>query len=96
GSTEHTVEGAAALALLEPDPVGDPPLPVRDRVLALALELIDSERETLSAFAERRAQELLSDHRRVRTASDARGSYSVKPLLPADVIGVYVLLPKVN
>lgn len=96
GTEGQTIEGDAALALLEPDPIGDPPPPVRDRVLASALDLIQTEKDRLSDFADRRAQELLTDHRRVRTASDARGSYSVKPLLPADVIGVYVLLPKVN
>ena len=50
----------------------------------------------LATFAERRAQALLADHRRVREAADARGSYSVKSLLPVDVIGLFVLLPKVN
>ena len=48
----------------------------------------------LDAFAERRAQALLADHRRVREAADARGSYSVKALLPPDVIGLFVLLPQ--
>jgi hypothetical protein len=32
----------------------------------------------------------------VREAADARGSYSVKALLPADVIGLFVLLPQVG
>ncbi|HMY57394.1 MAG TPA: helicase SNF2, partial [Pseudomonadota bacterium] len=96
GSEHRHIEGDAALALLEPPPVGDPPPPVRERMLLAAMDLIQSEQESLRSFADLRAQELLSDHRRVRTASDARGSYSVKPLLPADVIGVYVLLPKVN
>ena len=51
---------------------------------------------SLDAFAERRARALLADHRRVREAADARGSYSVKALLPPDVIGLFVLLPAVN
>jgi hypothetical protein len=32
----------------------------------------------------------------VREAADARGGYNVKALLPADVIGLFVLLPSVN
>lgn len=32
----------------------------------------------------------------IREAADARGSYSVKALLPADVIGLFVLLPRVD
>jgi hypothetical protein len=55
-----------------------------------------SRRADLEAFAVRRAQLLLADHRRVREAADARGTYSVKALLPPDVIGLYVLLPKVG
>jgi len=31
----------------------------------------------------------------VREAAAARGSVSVSPLLPADVIGLWVLLPRV-
>jgi hypothetical protein len=69
---------------------------VRERELTKALGLVDSSRAQIDAVAERRAQALLADHRRVREAADARGSYSVKALLPADVIGVYVLLPEVK
>jgi hypothetical protein len=32
----------------------------------------------------------------VREASDARGSWSVKALLPADVVGLFILLPRVT
>ena len=50
----------------------------------------------LSAEAERRAQELLEAHRRVRTASQQKGiRYRVEPNLPPDVLGVYVYLPAV-
>ena len=40
------------------------------------------------------ADTLLEDHRRVRRASDATGRYRVAPILPVDVIGVYVLVPR--
>jgi hypothetical protein len=50
----------------------------------------------LETFAKSRADALLEDHRRVREASDARGKYTVKALLPVDVIGLYVLLPRVD
>ena len=61
-----------------------------------ALDDLGQRRSDLSTFAERRALALLSDHRRVREAADARGTYQVKALLPADVIGLYVLVPKVD
>jgi len=39
---------------------------------------------------------VLADHRRVREASDARGTYKVTPLPPPDLIGLYVLLPDLS
>lgn len=96
GTEKPPLEGPEALALLSPPPAGDPPLHVRDRAAAQALSLLDARRPDLSAFAERRAQALLADHRRVREAADARGSYSVKAILPPDVIGLFVLLPQVD
>ena len=54
----------------------------------------------LEAFAHERADALLADHVRVREASDPdvrrgrrRDHTSVAPLLPVDVIGMFVLLP---
>ncbi len=90
------VEGPDALALLQPEPLADPPPPARDRWVTEALRQMAGRTADLHAFAERRAQTLLADHRRVREASDARGSYSVKAMLPVDVVGVFVLLPKVD
>ena len=90
------LEGDAALALLQPEPLGDPPAHVRDRAVTQALDELRDRAAAIAAFAERRAQELLNDHRRVREASGARGSYGVQPVLPADVIGLFVLLPKVG
>jgi superfamily II DNA or RNA helicase len=96
GSSLTPLEGAEALALLAPPPAADPPAHVRERAVQQALTHLEARLAELDAFAERRAQALLADHRRVREAADARGSYSVKALLPADVIGLFVLLPKVS
>ena len=89
-------EGPDALALLQPAPASDPPPHVRERAVTAALAQLESASEELNAFAERRAQTLLADHRRVREAADARGSYAVKAVLPPDVIAVFVLLPRVD
>jgi superfamily II DNA or RNA helicase len=96
GSEALLIEGAEALALLAPPPSADPPLHVRERAVQQALLQIETHAAELDAFAERRAQVLLADHRRVREAADARGSYSVKAFLPADVIGLFVILPRVD
>ena len=96
GQAEAIVDGADALALLAPAPAADPPSHVRDRAVQQAVEQLQARRAELDAFAEQRAKALLADHRRVREAADARGSYSVKAILPPDVIAAFVLLPRVN
>jgi superfamily II DNA or RNA helicase len=95
-SPTATLEGADALALLRQPPVGEPPAPVRERQLAQALQRLQGRLGELDAFADRRALALLEDHRRVREASKDRGRYAVRAIRPADVIGLFVLLPKVN
>jgi superfamily II DNA or RNA helicase len=90
------LEGPDALALLSPVPASDPPAHVRERAITQALGRLETQMSELDAFAERRALALLADHRRVREAAEALGRYSVKALLPADVIGLFVLLPKVD
>jgi hypothetical protein len=90
------LEGAAALALLAPTPRADLPLHVRDRAVTQALASLGVRRGDLDAFAERRSAALLADHRRVRQAAKAGGSYGAKALLPPDVVGLFVLLPKVD
>ena len=90
------LEGPNALALLSPIPISDPPPHVRERAITQALSQLETRLPEFDAFAERRAQALLADHRRVREAAGAPGRYSVKALLPADFIGLFVLLPKAD
>ena len=68
----------------------------RHRQVITALAQWPAWQPTLEAYARERADALLADHRRVRAASQARGRYEVKPLLPVDVIGVFVLLPPLD
>jgi hypothetical protein len=96
GAETALLEANDALALLAPPPVTDPPPHVRERAVNQAVQQLETRLADLDAFGERRAQALLADHRRVREAADARGSYSVKALLPVDVIGLFVLLPRVD
>ena len=87
------IEGAAVLDLLNHPPDKDPPKALCDRVFQEAINSVKDLGTSMNRHAERRAQELLSDHRRVREAADARGRYSVTTLLPPDVIGIFVMLP---
>ena len=93
---EELLDATDALSLLALPAIGDPPIPVQTREIHRALSSLSECSRELAAFAEHRAQELLADHRRVREAAQARGTYAVKPLLPPDIIGVFVLLPEVQ
>ena len=94
--TNGPITGSAALSLLALPPAGDPPRHVRERESARALVLLQERASDLEVFAAARADALLEDHLRVREASRATGSTSVHALPRPDVIGVYVLLPKVD
>lgn len=59
-----------------------------------AVDYAEANRPRFESFAAERAKTLLADHRRVRDASDDRGSFGVKPILPVDIMGVFVLLPE--
>ena len=82
-----------AQTLLGMEATRNMPAVIRDRHLQQALDAIPSWRPQLEAIARERAQTLLQDHRRVREAADAKGSYQVTASLPVDVMGVYVLVP---
>jgi hypothetical protein len=69
------------------------PTALRDRHIQQAIDSLSGWKLMLEGVAQERAQQLLEDHRRVREASDARGSYQVTPSLPVDVMGVFVLVP---
>ncbi len=61
-----------------------------------ALESLSTKemQDALERVASERAELLLSDHRRIRDASDAKGlRYTVVPAWPVDLIGVYVFVP---
>ena len=96
----HVVAGPEPLAWLA-SPVAEQ---VDDRVRQTEVERALAQwpqwQPLLEGFAGDRANALLADHVRVREASDPevrrgrrRDHTSVAPLLPVDVIGVFVLLP---
>jgi len=96
----HVVAGPEPLAWLA-SPVAEQ---VDDRVRQTEVERALAQwpqwQPLLEGFAGDRANALLADHVRVREASDPevrrgrrRDHTSVAPLLPVDVVGVFVLLP---
>ena len=82
-----------ARTLLGTEAVRNMPPVIRDRHIQQAVESLPGWQGALEEIAKARAQALLADHRRVREAAEARGSYQVTASLPVDVMGVYVLVP---
>ena len=97
GSTEALAMGADALALLEPDASGDISVPVIARQIDSALARLPDYEAAIAIYAATRAAALSDDHDRVKAATRGEGSTTVvEPVLPADVIGLYVLVPEAN
>ncbi len=93
GARKH--EGPAAFALLE-SPGGDVSERVRAMQLSGVKDRLSGWMPLLDAYAGERAAVLAADHVRVRQAlgSRARAGVRVEAVTPVDVIGVYVLLPR--
>jgi hypothetical protein len=86
--------GEAALGLLEHAAGGDLAPVARERLLAQARERVAVAFSAgMATYAQVRAEVLADDHARVRAALPGVSRVSVEPVLPVDVIGVYVLVP---
>ena len=85
--------GDAAFALLEAKS-GNVPDRVRDTQLAKAVNQLVELKPALNAYAGERAGVLAADHSRVRQALGSRAGVRVEAITPVDVIGLYVLMPK--
>ncbi len=87
----------AALSLLQLEPGRNMHDGQKSLLIRQTLNSISALDDTFSRLAHARARELLTDHRRIREASAARGlRYAVTPALPVDKIGVYVFMPMAN
>lgn len=79
--------------LLHAEPAGNAMNP--SQFIESALTTVGGLQEYLDARGETKADEILEAHRRVRGAAGAaKRGLSVRPEKPADVLGVYVFLPK--
>jgi hypothetical protein len=80
--------------LLEHIASGDLAAVARDRLVAQARERAAAMfSESIEAYARARADELARDHGRVRAALPGVSRVSVEPVLPVDVICIFVLVP---
>ncbi|MGH6847626.1 MAG: hypothetical protein ACREC0_09350 [Methylocella sp.] len=93
--SEASAAGEAALALLEHPATGDLVPVARHRILKQARDRATSAfNGAIAAYARKRAAELAQDHASVRAAGAGVARVSVEPVLPPDIIGLYVLLPQ--
>jgi hypothetical protein len=82
---------------LEHPATGDLALVARQRLVNQARERITAALEgTIATYARARANALAADHARVRMAAAGSARVTVEPVLPADVMGLYVLVPAGN
>ena len=80
--------------LLQATPDANVPPSQAAQLMGRAVGPLPTLEAALSDIAEKRGQELLEAHRRVRAAARQTGvRYSVQPQLPPDVLGIYLLLP---
>jgi hypothetical protein len=88
--------GQPARALLEHKATSDLALVARERLLDHArLRTMSVLSEPIADYARGRAAELASDHASLRLAAGEKvPRVTVTPLLPSDIIGLYVLLPE--
>ena len=82
--------------LLEYQPERNLPPTAIDQQLGLLLPALSSLHAPLEHLADERAEAQLRAHQRVRKATNAKGGISVEPVLPVDILGAYVLLPRLN
>jgi len=82
-----------AETLLAAEPAANMADGLRARHVRNVLSRLDGWMPRFKEEAQALAETLLEDHRRVRRASDATGRYRVEPVLPVDIMGIYVLVP---
>ena len=65
-----------------------------DQQLGLLLPALPKLQQSLGVLAKERAAAQLAAHERVREASRVKGRVTIQPVLAADILGAYVLLPR--
>ncbi len=67
-----------------------------DQQIGLLATALPKLQQALEPVAAERAAAQLAAHERVREAARTRGRVTVRPVLPVDILGAYVLLPRMN
>lgn len=67
-----------------------------DQQVGLLLDSLPAIQRALEPVAGKRAAAQLEAHERVRDAARAKGRVTIEPVLPVDLLGAYVLLPRLS
>ncbi len=96
--TGHAASAQAedALALLEAEASGNLEDVARTRQIDAARDRLAAYTPAIEAFAHERGEALSHDHQRLTEAAGGGSTVKVTPVLPPDIIGLYVLLPELN
>ena len=89
-------DGAEALQLLEAQASSNIDADARTRQIGNALVRLDGYGSAIEKLASARGAALSDDHLRLTEAAGGGATVKVTPVLPADIIGLYVLLPEAN
>jgi len=98
GMAENPVwlEDIESQILLNATPVQNPTQTLTDQQIVLLIETLPAIRHQLDVAAGQRAKLQLEAHNRVRKALRTGGQTLIEPVLPVDILGAYVLLPRRN
>jgi superfamily II DNA or RNA helicase len=91
-----SLKAEEALALLEAEASSNLDEGARLKQIEAARTRLSSYDAAIAAFAQQRGEALSIDHLRLTEAAGGGATVKVTPVLPADIIGLYVLLPEAN
>lgn len=97
GADEEVVEieyASAKKLLLEAQSLSNIALPRQEALFNQELELFNELHTRFNKVAEKRAENLVEAHCRFKELVGGRTYEAVHPVLPPDVMGIYILLPK--
>ena len=91
---EVVATGQKAREILASEATADLAPIARDRLISSAkTDLPNLLSGPLAAYIKKRGEELVEDHARLRAAAGSASRVSVAPILPPDIIGLFVLMP---
>jgi superfamily II DNA or RNA helicase len=92
-SEQQWLDESRCLELIQSVPNGEMSYEDKREMVSLALEDIEHHRELINIIARTRAEILVEAHDRFRIAVKGKRYQVVEPILPMDVMGIYILMP---